>query len=242
MQHTKLDYQTLALAIYILNVGIKGASSMKIRRDLDVTQKMAWYLAMRIREAWKIDLKQFLGPLELNGTYVGGKERDKHEHKKLNAGRVTVGKTAVVGVEHREPKQVQAQVVTDTTAETLTGFAHDTSDQDAQVYTDNAKAFQALTRAAHATVKRSVREYMNGETHTNDMESFWSLLKRGYYGSYHRMSPKLLKRYVNEFVGRHNIGGLDTVDRIQVIGKGLFDKHIACRLGTRKTGLDSTAI
>lgn len=181
--------------------------------------------------------------MEINETYVGGEERDKHEHKKLNAGRGTVGKTAVVGAEDREPKHVQAQVVIDTTAETLTGFAHDTSDQDALlVYSDDAKAYQALTRAAHATVKRSATEYMNGEAHINDMESFWSLFKRGYYGSYQSMSPKHLQRYVNEFVGRHNIGGLDTVDRMQVIAKGLFDKHIACKLRTRKTELDSTAI
>ncbi len=91
-------------------------------------------------------------------------------------------------------------------------------------------------------MKHSVKEYVNGEAHINGMESFWSLLKRGYYGTYHRMSPKHLQRYVNEFVGRHNIRELDTVDQMQDIAKGLFDKHITYKLLTRKTGLDSTAI
>ena len=241
MQDTKLDYQTWAFAIYIY-VGIKGAFSMRIHRDLDETQKTARNLAMRIREAWNIDPKQPVSPVQKDETYVSGREKNKHEHKKLNVGRGTVGKAAVVGAEDRETRRAQAQVVTDTTTETLTGFADDTSYQDAKVYTDDAIACQAPTGAAHATAKHSVKEYVNGKAHVNSWESFCSLLKRGFYGSYHRMSPKHRWCYVNEFVGRHNIGELYTKDQMPVIARGLIDKHISCELLTRKTELDSTTI
>jgi len=245
MEDTKLSYQVWAMAIYILETGIKGTSSMKLHRDLDITQKSAWYLAMRIREAWDTKFKQFLGPVEIDETYVGGKRKNMSNAKRKElegTGRGTVGKTAVVGTKDRGTNQVQAQVVTDTTAQTLAGFVNSTSSEDAKTYTDDFKGYQALKRAAHDTVKHSVSEYVNGEAHINGMESFWALLKRGYYGTYHRMSPKHLQRYVNEFVGRHNIRGLDTVEQMKDTTKGLFDKEITYKKLTRKTKLDSTAI
>ena len=95
-------------------------------------------------------------------------------------------------------------MVSDTTAETLTGLVYSTSREEAQT-TDDAKASHALKRVAHETVKHSAKEYVNDMVHINGIESFWALLKRGYYGIYHKMSPKHLQRYADEFVGRYSV-------------------------------------
>ena len=144
----------------------------------------------------------------------------------MSSWRGPVGKIAVVGVKDRVTKQVQAQVVSNTTARTLTGFVYDTSYEETQAYTDDASTYQALRREAHETVKHSVKEYVRGMAHTNSVESLWALLKRGYYGTYHKMSPQHLQRYVNEFVGRFNARHLGTETQIEQIAKGLVGKDI----------------
>ena len=219
MQASNLGYRIWAIAIYLMHTGIKGTASMKLHRDLGITYTSAWHLSHRIRECWsdKQDDEQLAGPVEVDETYVGGVRKNMSNAKRkelAGTGRGGLGssKAAVVGLKDRDSNKVRAEVVQRTDAETLHGFIDKHTDAEATVYTDEAKAYQNPPYR-HDSVKHSASEYVKGDAHTNGMESFWSLLKRGHKGTYHKMSQKHLHRYVREFAGRHNARGLNTAEQ-----------------------------
>ena len=158
---------------------LKGVSSMKLHRDLDITQKSAWHLAHRIRKALESGSQGFFtGPVEVDETYFGGKRANMPKHKREQLkGRGAVGKTAVVGAKDRAKNLVSATVVQDTKKPTLHGFVSENTAPDATVYTDDALVYESLP-FHHEVVRHSVGEYVKGMAHTNGMESFWSMLKR----------------------------------------------------------------
>ena len=225
MHDSKLPLSKWALAFYLFATNLKGVSSMKLHRDLDITQKTAWYLAHRIREAWGEEEDKFAGAVEVDETFVGGKESNKHADKKLNAGRGTVGKTPVAGIRDRTTGRVNTEVVESTSKAVLQDFVSRHTTSDTIIYTDEHAAYQGLPRL-HEAVKHSAGEYVREMAHTNGLESHWALFKRGLDGVYHHVSVKHLGRYSTEFEGRHNSRPLDTEEQMEIIAQGTIGKHL----------------
>ena len=234
MADSKLPLRKWALGIYLCLTSLKSVSSMKLHRDLGIGQKAAWFMLHRLREAWASNLGDpFDGPVEVDETYVGGKRRNMSNAKRkelAGTGRGAVGKTAVVGAKDRASNQVRAKVIEGTDADTLVPFVEENAANGAAVYTDDAAAYTSLPTMfngiAHESVKHSVSEYVRGQAHTNGVESFWSMLKRAHKGTFHKISPKHLDRYVQEFAGKHNLREQDTLAQMAVVALGLAGRRL----------------
>ena len=243
MEGSKIGYQDWIIASFEIMTSLKSVSSMKLHRDLGITQKSAWFLAQWLRVALSQDGAMFAGPVEVDETYFGGKRRNMSNAKRkelADTGLGAVGKVAVVGVKGRATKQVSAKVFTSTDKETLQGFVREHAEPGATVYSDDALAYESLP-FNHATVKHSLSEYVKGDVHTNGIESLWSMLKRAHKGTFHKLSPKHLDRYIQEFAGRHNLREQDTIEQLAAISGGMDGKRLRYRTLIESNGLASGA-
>ncbi len=220
MAQSNLPLTTFLNAIYLIVTHRKGVSSTMLARELGVTQKTVWHLAHRVRKGLEMPGGLFSGPVEIDETYMGGKEKNKHAKTRLHAGRGTVGKMAVVGALTRRGGQVQAKPVAGTDKDNLQGFVKDTVRGGEKVFTDDHISYKGLSGFSHDTVRHNVGEYVRNQIHTNGIESFWALLKRGYYGVYHWMSEAHLHRYIHEFSGRWNMARWETMDKVAHVVSG----------------------
>ena len=226
MACSRIPLQKWVIGLFLYVSNLKAISSMRLHRDLKIKQSSAWYMLQRFREAFGEEKELLSGIVEVDETYVGGLERNKHKSKKLNAGRGAVGKSIVIGVKERDSGKVRAQVIPNTKRRTLHQFINENVEAGAVVNSDDLKSYQKLQRHEHEVVKHSVGEYVSHQAHINGIESFWSLLKRAHKGTYHKISKKHLNRYVNEFVVRHNVREEDTLVQMGLVFRGMIGRRI----------------
>ena len=236
-ENSKIALSTWFAAVYLATAHKKGISSLQLHRDLGVTQKTAWFMLHRIRESMRDKAPDMLsGTVEADETFVGGKNKNRHADKKVkfSQGRSFKDKTPVLGMIQRKGKLV-TRVVKDTKAKTLKPVITQMVQEGTVLITDDWDSYKRLAHPyVHQVIKHGEGEYSREGFHTNNIEGFWSLLKRGIFGIYHYTSPKHLNRYCDEFSYRYNTRKIADTERFtlslsKINGRLTYKNLISCQ-------------
>jgi transposase-like protein len=229
-EKSKVPLHKWLYAMYLLVTARKGISSLQLAKQIGVTQKSAWFMLQRLREACGNDPTQLAGVVEIDEASIGGREDAKHENKRLGLGRGAAGKTPVIAGRERSTGRVKAEVPAYVSRRSATGFAYRHVEVGSTIHTDESAIYNRLGGLiyTHETINHGAGEYVRGGVTTNGVESVFAVMKRGLHGVYHHASPKHLHRYVGEFAFRLNEGDVKrhTLDRLA----SLFSAAIGRRL------------
>lgn len=230
-ENSKIPFRIWFAAIWLATEHKKGISSVQLAIDLGITQKTAWFVLHRIREMLRDKAPQMLGEnkmVETDATYIGGKEGNKHLNKRrsnedknlTNEGKPYKAKKTIIGIIERNGK-VALRYVSGETTQNMVDFVKTHVPADSTIYSDEAPAYKQLKRTyRHDNVKHALNIYVEGQVHTNTIENFWSVLKRGLYGVYHQVSDKHISRYLDEYAARFNNRTLTSNERFNQFLEG----------------------
>lgn len=234
-ENSKVSLRTWFAAMFLISTSKKGVSSIQLATQLGITQKTAWFVLHRIREMLKdnsTNTEPLNGMVEVDETYVGGKNKNRHKDKKVpnSQGRASKDKTPVVGLVERGGK-VLTFVAESTDAETLHQIIDNNCSDEAIIVTDAYKSYIGLGKKYnHVVVKHEDGGYVvrhgDHKFHTQNIENFWSIFKRGYIGIYHYMSKQHLQRYCTEFGYRYNTRSLTSIERFEQAVKAVSNTRL----------------